>query len=133
MAVFSHALLVLAAIGGAASVIALAAVLVSDEAWARWKNARRGSRAASALRVVPLRTEVNPIPALYDSEVEYLESSGTQFVDTGLILSSDGFAYDVDFTSTSTATDTAILRADATCCRSTRLMATTRLRSAHLT
>lgn len=39
----------------------------------------------------------------YDSEVEYLESTGTQWIDTGMVLSSDGFAYDVDVTFASTA------------------------------
>ena len=32
----------------------------------------------------------------YDSEVEYLESTGTQWIDTGKVLSSTGFAYDAD-------------------------------------
>ena len=32
----------------------------------------------------------------YDAEVEYLESSGTQWIDTGKVLSSTGFAYDAD-------------------------------------
>ena len=39
----------------------------------------------------------------YDAEVEYLESTGTQWIDTGMVLSSDGFAYDVDVTFASTA------------------------------
>ena len=43
------------------------------------------------------RAAANASAKPYDSKVEYLESSGTQFVDTGLILSSDGFAYDADF------------------------------------
>ena len=30
----------------------------------------------------------------YDAEVEYLESTGTQYIDTGKRLSSDGFGYD---------------------------------------
>ena len=32
----------------------------------------------------------------YDAEVEYLESTGTQWIDTGKVLSSTGFAYDAD-------------------------------------
>jgi hypothetical protein len=32
----------------------------------------------------------------YDAEIEYLESTGTQWIDTGKILSSTGFAYDAD-------------------------------------
>ena len=35
-----------------------------------------------------------PLP--YDAEVEYLESTGTQWIDTGKVLSSTGFAYDAD-------------------------------------
>ena len=40
------------------------------------------------------RKMMKPLP--YDAEVEYLESTGTQWIDTGKVLSSTGFAYDAD-------------------------------------
>ena len=40
------------------------------------------------------RKMVRTLP--YDAEVEYLESTGTQWIDTGKVLSSTGFAYDAD-------------------------------------
>ena len=111
MAVFSHALLILAAIGGAASVIALAAVLVSDEAWARWKNARRGSRAIFALAVV--------LAALYGgtksagTRVNYPRTdSGTAYLtDNGSSVTNDAVV--LNFTRSSLVPDDAWLFLDA--------------------
>lgn len=34
------------------------------------------------------------VPLPFDAEVEYLEGTGTQYIDTGKVLSSDGFGYD---------------------------------------
>lgn len=39
----------------------------------------------------------------YDEELEYIESTGTQWIDTGKTLSSTGFAYDADIMFKSTA------------------------------
>ena len=39
----------------------------------------------------------------FDSRVEYLESTGTQWIDTGLVLSSDGFRYETELMFSSTA------------------------------
>ena len=111
MAIFSHVLLILAAIGGAASVIALAAVLVSDEAWARWKNARRGSRAAFALAVV--------LAALYGgtksagSRINYPRTdSGTAYLtDNGSSVTNDAVV--LNFTRSSLVPDDAWLFLDA--------------------
>ena len=111
METFFRILLVLAAIGGAASVIALAAVLVSDEAWARWKNARRGSRAAFALAVV--------LAALYGgtksagSRINYPRTdSGTAYLtDNGSSVTNDAVV--LNFTRSSLVPDDAWLFLDA--------------------
>ena len=40
---------------------------------------------------------------LYDAEVEYLESTGTQWIDTGVNVSDDNFVLSCDFMSTSSS------------------------------
>ena len=55
------------------------------------------SRARSGGKFLKLygdRKMMNLLP--YDAEVEYLESTGKQWIDTGKVLSSTGFAYDAD-------------------------------------